>query len=426
MPHKTRIALFYTFVFIFLAAGTAILLYSSGWRIDFETGKIQKIGAIYIKANVKDLTIKINNKVYPDDSGLLKSGTLISNLIPKTYRVDITKQGFLPYHKTVTVRPALVEELLNVQLFPETFEPTVLAQTKGSKFVDATESANRIIMQDTSNGTYYLYDKDQTSSTINLNLAVSNIRRTQKIKRIMFVPFKPTQFIIEDATGFKLYDSEKRTIEQLLKGTFVTWTLKDSIIIAAETTKAHTQALFSFNLIFKTKTPLDDINKQITGTTFIAAIDMAANTDTIAFEDVENNLFVSTSKNKTIRRIAQNVKTFAFSPDRKKLVYLSNTGDLSVLFIEEFNGDIRKKEGDVIHIDIPQKGDIEKVQWYSDSYHLFIKYPGHLALTELDDRKPLNIFPIAIDRFDDERYDPSDKSILYTTEQTIKTIHIEQ
>ncbi len=425
MPNRTRLLLFYTFVFLFLATGTTILLYSYGWRIDLETGKVQKIGAIYIKGNVKDLTIKINNKIYPDDSGLLKSGTLVSNLLPKTYKVEISKQGYLPYHKTVTVQPSRVEELLNVQLIPDTFQPNDLAMIKGSKFIDATDASDQIILQDTTTGTYYLYDKARASSTINLNLAVSNVRRTQKIKRIMFVPFKPTQFVIEDATGFKLFDSEKNTIEQLLKGTFMTWTMKDSLILAAETTKTHTQQIFAFNLIFRTKTQLDDINKQLPATTFVSTLDTTGNTNTIAFEDVENNLYISTSKDKTVRRIAENVKLFTFSPDGKKLAYLSNTGDLSILFIEEFNGDIRKKEGDVIRVELPKKELIERVQWYDDSYHLFVKYPGYLSLTELDDRKPLNIFPI-LEKFDDYRYDPSERSVIYTTEGSLKTIRIEK
>jgi hypothetical protein len=425
MPKKTRIALFYTFVFLFLLAGTAVLLYSSGWRIDFETGKVQKIGAIYIKANLKDLTIKINNKVYPDDSGILQSGTLVSNLLPKAYKVEISKQGYLPYHKTVTVQPSRVEELLNVQLIPETFEPITIAQTKGSRFIDATDSTDKIIIQDTTTGTYYLHDKAKASSTVNLTLAVSNVRRAQKIKRIMFVPFKPTQFIIEDATGLKLFDSEKRTLEQLTKGTLITWTLKDSTILAVETTKAHAQALFSFNLIFKTKAPLDGINGQLSNTTFISALDMAGSVNTIAFEDVENNLFISTSKKKELRRVGENVKAFAFSPDGKKIAFVTKTGDIAILFIDDFDGDIRKKEGDVIHIEVPQKDLIEKVQWYGDSYHLFIKYPGYLSLTELDDRKPVNIFPI-LSKFDDYRYDSSNKSILYTAEKTIKTIRIEK
>lgn len=425
MPNRTRLFLFYTFVFLFLAAGTTILLYSYGWRVDFETGKVQKIGAIYIKGNVKDLTIKINNKIYPDDSSILKSGTLVSNLLPKTYKVEISKQGYLPYDKTVTVHPSRVEELLNIQLIPEVFQSEDLAKVKGTKFIDATDSSDQIILQDTKSGTYYLYDRSRASSTVNLNVAVSNVRRSQKIKRIMFVPFKPTQFIIEDATGFKLFDSERHTIEQLLKGTFITWTKKDSTILAAEATKSHTQSIFAFNLIFRTKTQLDDVNKQLPATTFISALDMIGNSNTIAFEDVENNLYISTAKDGTIRRVAENIKNFTFSPDGKKIAYLSNTGDLSILFIEEFNGDIRKKEGDVIHIELPKKEQIEKIQWYEDSYHLFIKYPGYLSLTELDDRKPLNVFPI-LEHFDDYRYDQGEKSVIYTTEGFLKTIRIEK
>lgn len=425
MPHRTRLFVFYSFVFLFLAAGTGVLLYSSGWRVDFETGKIQKIGAIYVKANIKNITIKINGKDYPDDSGIIQSGTLISNLLSKTYKVEISKQGYRPYHKTVTVQPSRVEELLNVQLIPETFEPAILAQTKGSKIIDATDSADKLILQDTISGTYYLYDEQKASSTINLTLAVSNVRRAQKIKRIAFVPFKPTQFIIEDATGLKLFDSEKHTIEQLFKGALITWTLKDSTILAVETTKTRTQSLFSFNLIFKTKTTLDELNQQLPKTTFVTALDMGGNASTIAFEDIENNLFVSTSKKRPLQRIAENIKAFTFSPDGKKIVFVTKTGDITILFIDDFDGDVRKKEGDVIHIEAPQKELVEKVQWYADSYHLFIAYPGYLSLTELDDRKPLNIFPI-VSAFDDYRYDPSNRSIIYTTEDTLRTIRIEK
>lgn len=426
MNHKTRIILFYSFVALFLALGAGVLAYSYGWRIDFETGKVQKIGAIYVKANVKDVTITINDKVYKDESGILQSGTLISNLLPKTYRVTITKEGYLPYHKTLTVRPALVEELLNIQLIPEAFDPTFVAPTKGTTFIDATESADRLILQDTSTGIYYLYTKTNASSTVNLNMAVANAKRGQKIKHIAFVPFKPAQFVIEDATGFKLFDSEKKTIELLMKGSIATWSMQDSTIIGVETNaKTRTQEIFTFNLIFKTKTSLDNLNKQLQKTTYVTAVTATNNLATIAFSDVENNLSIFTPKEKTVKRIATNVRSFAFSPDDKKLLILADSGIPSILFIEDFDGDIRKKAGDTITIAIPQPESVQTIRWYADSYHLLIERSSELAMTELDDRKPLNVFPLTRD-FIDYHYEAGEKTIYYTTTKGINLIRIER
>ncbi|EKD24386.1 MAG: hypothetical protein ACD_81C00034G0003 [uncultured bacterium] len=425
MPHRTRLILFYTFVLIFLIAGTGVLLYSSGWRIDLETKTIQKIGAIYIKANVRDVTIKINDKLYEDEAGIIQSGTLISNLLPKIYRVEITKEGYQPYYKTLTVKPSVVEEILNAQLIPEVLEPTVIAPTKGMQFVDTHQAANKMILQDTRTGIYYLYDKANASSTTNLTMAVTNAQRGQKIRKIAFVPFKPTQFIIEDSAGFKLFDSEKKSIESLAKGSVVTWGMKDSTIISVQTTKEHRQEVSSLNLIFKTQTALDGLNKQIATTTYITAIGTTGSGGAIAFTDVKNGLFLFTPKTEVLTRIAEGVKSFTFSPDGKKLAIVQQNGTITIQFIEEFNGDIRKKEGDSISITLAQKELIHSIQWYADSYHLFVEYPNELFLTELDDRKPLNVFNV-LTGFTDYRYIAENSSIYFTNEKYIHSIQIEK
>ena len=425
MPHRTRLALFYTFVGLFLLLGTVVLLYSFGWRIDLETGKVQKIGAIYIKTNIRDTTIKLNNKTYKDEAGIIQSGTLISSLLPKPYSIEISKEGYLPYHKTLTVKPSRVEEILNVQLIPKTFEPTFVAPTKGTQFIDATENADRIILQDPATGVYYLYDETHASSTVNLNMAVANARRGQKIKHIAFIPFKPTQFIIEDTSGLKLFDLEKKTIEQLTKGAITAWSIQDSTAIMAGTTKTGAQEISSFNLIFKTKTTLDDLNRQLSQDMHITTIKISGNGNEVTFMTNTNELFLFTQKDKLLKHIAGNGKAFAFSSDNKKLLTLSTSGDLSILFLEDFDGDIPKKKGDRIEIILPQKESIEAVQWYDDSYHLLVNYPSTLDITELDDRKPRNIFPI-LRNFIDYRFMAKKKSIYFTDTEGIKTIRIEQ
>ena len=408
--------------------GTGVLLYSYGWRFSFETKTFQKIGAIYVKTNVGNATITVNGKPYKDTSGILQSGTLISNLLPKTYQVEIAKERYRTYHKTLTVRPSQVAEILNVQLIPNKLEPTFIAPTKGTRFIDTTQSAGKMILQDATTGTYYLYDKTNISATLNLNLAIARAQRGPKIKKIMFVPFKPAQFVIEDSTGLKLFDSEKNTVETLEKGLIVTWSMQDSTIVGVEMTgtnaKSRAQKAFTLNLIFKSKTMLDELNARMATTTRIVAL--ATDDDgPIAFSDADHILFLFDPKTKMIKRVANNVTSFMFSPDGKKLAFVETNGTLRVLFIEDFDGDIRKKSGDTITVALPQEHPVQTVRWYADSYHLVIGLPDQIAITELDDRKPLNTFPL-LNGPVEYRYVTGNNSVYFIDQKGINAIRIEQ
>lgn len=425
MPHKTRTILFYLFVAAFLLGGTGVLLYSYGWRVNLETKTVQKIGAIYIKTNVRGTAITINGKPYKDTAGILQSGTLISNLLPKTYRVEITKDGYHPYYKTLVVHQSQVTEILNAQLIPKNLATTFVAPTKGTRFIDATQGADRMILQNTTTGVYYLHDKTNASSTLNLSLAVTNAQKGLKIKKIMFVPFKPTQFVVEDTAGLKLFDLEKRSVESLLKGPIITWTIQDSTIVGVEmNTKTRAQKVFTFNLIFKSKTDAADLNAGMATSTRITAIAATGN-GPMAFSDTAYELFLFDHKTKTVRRVASNVESFTFSPDAKKLAFIEATGIMSVLFVEDFDGDMRKKAGEVMVVALPQERPVQTVHWYADSYHLLIERSGELSITELDDRSPLNTFPI-IGEYNSYRYIPEHATIYITDAKGIGILRLEQ
>lgn len=425
MHHQTRLILFSLFVILFLAIGTATFLYSHGWRIDFDTMTVQKIGAIYIKTNLRDTTIKLNGKQYRDESGILQSGTLISNLLPKSYRVEITKEGYQRYQKTLVVQPSRVEELLNVQLIPEKIQSSHISATKGTDIIDIAQAGDKIIIQDEKSGIYYLHDKANASSTLNLTMAVSNTQKGQKIKKIMFVPFKSTLFVIEDSTGLKLFDLEKRTIESLIQGALTTWSMRDSTILLTQKTKTRSQEVTLLNLIFKTKTLVSDVNVQVATTTTITTIAATSGSNAIAFSDAKNTLFLFSQKTKTVQRIADNVLSFSFSPDNKKLMVLANDGGLSILFIEEFNGDIRKKEGDWIKITLANNEPIKTVAWYNDSYHILLEHSATLSIAELDDRKPVNIFSMLSD-YMDYHYALGNNSVYFIDKQGINMFRIEK
>ncbi len=201
--------------------------------------------------------------------------------------------------------------------------------------------------------------------------------------------------------------------------------MNGSTILLAETDKNHRQTLSSFDLIFKTKKSLDGLNEQLPNPTYIAALGASPDMNAIAFIDVEGHLFLFTAKDKRLKPIASNIKKFSFSPDKKKLAYFDASGTITILYLEEFESDIRKKAGDSELIHIPQKESLQAIDWYADSYHLFIHRQNILDITEIDDRKPLNSYPL-ISGFIDMRYSPDDKSVYFTKDHTLRSIRIEQ
>lgn len=99
-------------VFSFLAA--FILLYNLGWRYNLKEREIIKTGILTIKSSPKNALIYINNKdirkVTP---------TIIGNLIPGDYELQLKKQGYFDWQKPVTIYPSLATIYDNVFLLKQ-------------------------------------------------------------------------------------------------------------------------------------------------------------------------------------------------------------------------------------------------------------------------------------------------------------------
>ncbi|MDI6717756.1 MAG: hypothetical protein QMD86_01770 [Patescibacteria group bacterium] len=384
MHQKKRLILFYSFCALFAAAGTIIVFYALGWRLNFDNFKIQKIGAIYIKTQPRDVVIKINGKVYPDFSSVIQSGTLVSDLLPKTYRVEIEKERYSSYNKTLKVQPSAVEEIINIVLVPKNPKiEKIFLSIKGNVIIDVSNDG-KFIIKNTENGSFYLYDISKPSSTLNIKIAISNIKKSAIIKNAVFVPFKTSQLIVDDNDILKLFDFENSKLETI-SGAAETWTLVNPNLYIIETNNKNSRALYSFNLIFKAKTIIADLPKEISK---LDKIKISGN-NIAALSSANGNLYIL-KNSRSPEKISRNVKLFAFSPDNKKIAILKNDGLINVLFLEDFNSDIKKKAGDVINFSLSDMSKIKNLEWRKDSFHLLVDYGYAVKLVEIDDRPELN------------------------------------
>jgi hypothetical protein len=124
MTLRTRRKIFYTLVALFFVVGTGVVLYAQGWRLDLSTWRFEKIGGIYIRSYPEGAAIYLNGKPVQNGSGFLSPGTLISNLLPKTYKVSLKAAGYDNWQEIATVSPSQVMQFKYAVLVPDAASAT--------------------------------------------------------------------------------------------------------------------------------------------------------------------------------------------------------------------------------------------------------------------------------------------------------------
>jgi len=147
MNKKTRTILFAICVFLFALTAPSIILYSQGYRFDFETRKVVQTGGLYFKVAPRSAEVYLNSK-FKNTTSVFTSSSLIENLLPKTYYAEIKKDGYYSWQKTLTVEERRVTEAKNITLIPKTPGLTKLDTTPAeiksivSKFTASATSSD--------------------------------------------------------------------------------------------------------------------------------------------------------------------------------------------------------------------------------------------------------------------------------------------
>ena len=145
MTILTRRLIFYGLVIIFILAVPPTILYSIGYSFDWQKKALVQTGAFYFKSSPTNAEILIDGK---NDKTTTR---LISRLLPKTYSVEIVKDGFYPWKKNLEVSPKLVTEARNIILFPKTLTPELVlinATTSIQNWlISAEDKKNQLLAQ---------------------------------------------------------------------------------------------------------------------------------------------------------------------------------------------------------------------------------------------------------------------------------------
>ncbi|MBI2042081.1 MAG: hypothetical protein HYT20_03660 [Candidatus Nealsonbacteria bacterium] len=143
MTKRTRTTIFILFVFLFILGAPSAVFYSQGYRVDFNAPdgglKIVQTGGLYFKVAPDRADVYINGKLTKGTS-MLTNAAYIENLLPKNYDIEIKKDGYYSWEKTLEVKEKEVTEAENITLFPVSPQFAVIGQAPQKIIASATST----------------------------------------------------------------------------------------------------------------------------------------------------------------------------------------------------------------------------------------------------------------------------------------------
>ncbi len=115
MKLRTRRFLYSFFIAIFFMAAPPLILYTAGYRYDFEYGRVVETGSLVVKSSPENATIYLNGEEHSQ-----KTPTIINTILPGKINLAIAKEGYHTWEKTITIEPRVSAFEERIHLYPIT------------------------------------------------------------------------------------------------------------------------------------------------------------------------------------------------------------------------------------------------------------------------------------------------------------------
>ncbi len=390
-----RRTIFYALVLLFFVLGGGFVAYSQGFRFDFATFRITKVGALYIHSKPTTARIYLNNTEIKNQSWLLQNGTFINNLFPQKYRVALSANGYKDWHRTVTVAPSLVTEIANALLIPVRSQSVPVQTTKkisqfavgtagisvqttdntvtyasttipASLLLGTNNSGSGILVYKQKLGTFTWISTDKNISYSIPAPAQTPKEITQKNSPLLVDPYEENSILLRQPQRIVLSNpqtNEKRllavTTQQI---TIVPESIafgKNVIVWSAYDSVKKTSSIFVYNKLLGTTTLL---SPELAGRTKSL---YPVSASTIGVLQDSQIAYVVTLNTNTAEIIGKGVRALTFSPNGENVV-LKLADRISVVSFTD--------ETKSYSFQVNRSGNINALLWHKDSAHIFVVY----------------------------------------------------
>jgi len=165
MTKKTKTTLFFSLVAIFIIIAPLLILYSQGYRFDFQKGKIIRTGGLFLKISPSGSNVYIDHRLTKKTNFVFDS-VFLNNLLPKKYHILVKKDGYYSWNKTLEIEEAKVTEAKNIVLFKKDITPSLVAENIDDFFVSPSKK-DIILKKKTENGwELYLFNLENQNKEL--------------------------------------------------------------------------------------------------------------------------------------------------------------------------------------------------------------------------------------------------------------------
>jgi len=438
MIKRTRTILFFICLFLFFLITPFIVLYSQGYRIDWNLKRIIKTGGFYFKVWPEGAQVFIDGK-FQKKTGFLSNSVYINNLTPKEYKVEIKKEGFQTWQKNLEIKENWVTNSDIVILIPENPKFVNLSQ-KVEGFFFSPDQRKLIIKEDNNKGwnlkiiEFPSFPNQEKYPENNLfsgfqsaDVELLDLKFSQDSNRILLTTKEK-----ENARYWILelqFPLQEQTPDDLISLDFLGNETEEVSFNPQDIQKIffiRKTSLFNANIVTKIVdlNPLlkNVISYEISGSDlfrissdgFLFKTDLAGgneeklNSDPFPlkkdgkyqiyikspyfFLKEDEVLYILKPDSTSFEKISEPVSDVKFSPDGKKMLYFNNY-EIGVLFLEKKESQPPKEDLENLFLTrLSEK--IDQVSWLNSNYFVFT-VGNKTKISEIDDRDRVNIYDFA-------------------------------
>ena len=210
MGRKVRILFFSIFATIFFAVGISIVFYFSGHTYDFKNNTVVDTGSIVLETAPKEVMISIDGS-----ERMIKTPTVVNNLLPGNYKITIKKEDYAPWEKTLNVTAQEATVMRDILLFSEKIVPEKFSENEYPVMKYLVPEKNIVIAAVKKNNETYLekFTLKKDEDTEHIQTIPGDVSDITVLSKNDFIVKQKTA----DTTNHMLYvdEKEKKDIETL-------------------------------------------------------------------------------------------------------------------------------------------------------------------------------------------------------------------
>jgi len=461
MTKKTRTGIFLLLFILFLIAAPITVLYSLGWRFDWESKKIIQPGMFYFKVWPRNTEVYLNGKL-KKRTDIFFGSILIENLKSQNYNVEIKKEGYHSWQKILEISKRKVTEAKNIVLIPknpglslisrnidefffspdkkkiilkenaaqeqkpdqwelklfdtaENLKSHLVSQDdlklgvlppKGKEKLEKIELINLKFSFDSKKALIKVGAKERIYYCL-LDLETSEITNLGFLENVETVFFHPDKDKIIVKSGQKIKEIDLKTKKELA-------ILEDVIAIDINEKNIHyldkEGFLFKADIFLENKEKLNIIPFEIKLET---KYELKEQNNNILLKE-NDSLFIFDRKKMSFEKLLDTVNGFTISPDFKKICYFSEH-EIWMLFLEKKHEQPLKEAGEKLFIN-RFADSIGNIFWYTDHYLIF-NVKNQIKVAETDDRDKINIVDFV--EFEDPKIFWANKKLYILSKNTL-------